>query len=1140
MPRIPATQTGLARCRRPCWFWRRVFWSVFLPVFVAALLLPADFALTAQPQPGVQGKAGAPQVEAELPELVAAVPGSLAPLYSVGPDGGATGFAVEVLRQLAPRAGYRVRFVSTATLGEAMSLVAEGKAHLLPGLGVSPERAGRFVFSRPFETQPVHIYSRVESPPRESLEALAGLRVSMVSGSIPAERLGAAPDILPHPAQSLPQALFDLFSGETDALVFQAPLVEYAARTAGLESRIARSKKPLFEISRALAVNLQRPDILARLDKALAEYRESPEFRALYREWHADPEPPLFPPAALWIMAGLLLTLGGVLLTWRYVSLWRMNRRLLAVLSERDQALAALRLTQERVEALFTLTHMSSADTRELVGFALDEGVRLTGSEMGFLFFVEGEMVDLATFHWSLHGAAFPFASEQRVYPLSQAGLWGECIRTKVPTLVNDYTGDGVGKGLPEGHAPIRRFMAVPLVEGEAVVAVFGVANKAAPYDENDTRQLQLFLVGLWRVLQARRDAESIRLARDYAESLIEGANAMLVGLDTGGRITLFNAAAEGITGFDRAEVLGHDWSAAMLPGHLAEANAALYRDFMAGRTSLPRQHQGVLRTKDGRLRHISWQNSLLQNGDAVTGIIAFGIDITDQKEAEAELRRLHRAIEQAAEGVLIADESGAILYANPAFERMTGLEQAAQLLKGKSVFDLEVSVLEHHSSVIQGEGHEGTWRGTCAFARPGGVATEVEFAVSAIRSRADRLVSYVAVCRDVTEKRLLEHQLWQAQKMEALGTLAGGIAHDFNNLLASIMGFTELSRDDMPEGSRSRACLDRVLGASLRARELVRQILSFSRRSEHKLRHLRADAVVGEALKLLEASLAKSIEIRAELGSQATILADPSQVHQIVMNLCTNAAQAMQGPGGRLLVRSTAGPLPAELAARHRLTPGDYLTFLVEDQGPGIAPDVLSRIFDPFFTTKGPGEGTGLGLAVVHGIVASLGGAVWAESEPGLGARFSVVLPTQVSGEEPPREAKPGNLRGFERILLVDDEPDLLEFCREALTPLGYQVTAQSDPQAALQTLLDTPHAFDLLVTDLNMPRITGMQLAEGLRPVRPDLPIVLITGFSRAIPPDRLESLGAVRLLPKPFSTGELALAVRQALALIAGGER
>ncbi len=1113
MPHTPATLAGKTRAK-----------AALLSVLAAALWVGATVCAAAA--------AGEPR------SIVAAVPANLPPLYTLGSNGRPTGFAAEVLRQVALRAGYSLRFVAVADQVEAMRLVETGQADMVPGLGADSERATRLLFSRPFETQAVHIYTRAESPRREDLASLAGLRVSVVAGSIPLERLARAGSV-PHVAQSLPQALFDLFSGQTDALVFQAPLVEHASKAAGLEDRLVRSKAPLLEVNRALAVSPRRPELLADLDRVLGQYRETPEFRLLYRQWHAAAAPPVLTPMAMGIMAAIVVVVGAVLLTWRYVSLLRVNRRLLAALTERDQALAALRLGQDRMEALLTLIHMDSADTRGLVGFALDQGVALTGSGMGFLFFVEGDRIDPEQVHWRLpDGATSPPEGLTPSYTPARGGLWADCLRTKAPVLVNDYPAYAAERPLPQGHPDLARFMAVPLLETEQVVAVLGVANKQTPYDDNDTRQLQLFLAGLWRVLQARRDAESIRKSRDYAESLIEGANAMLVRLDTEGRTTLFNAAAERITGYSRSEVLGREWNAQMLPGHLSNVSAALYGDFMAGRTALPRQHEGVLLTKNGLLRHISWQNSLLREGERVAGIIAFGIDITEQKEAQAELTRLHRAIEQAAEGVVIAAEPGVILYANPAFERMTGREPGGHGLKGKGVFDLDLAVLEHHSCVTPAEGQEGTWRGTCSFARPDGVAMEVEFTVSAIRSRADRLVSYVAVCRDVTEKRLLEHQLWQAQKMEALGTLAGGIAHDFNNLLASIMGFTELALDDLPAQSRARACLDRVLGASLRAREMVRQILSFSRRGEHKLRHLRADSVVGEALKLMEASLAKNIEIRAVLASHSFILADPSQVHQIVMNLCTNAAQAMRECGGRLEVRTGRGLLPPEIAARRRLSPGEYVRLDVEDQGPGIAPELLGRIFDPFFTTKGPGEGTGLGLAVVHGIVTSLGGDVWAESEPGGGARFSVLLPAQLPPPEAPAEKSPEDLRGSERILVVDDEPDLLDFCREALAPLGYQVTTTSDPQAALEALRQAPQDCDLLVTDLNMPRISGLALAEELRPLAPRLPIVLITGFSRTIPPDRLESLGAVRILPKPFSTSELALAVRQAFAGPTGG--
>jgi len=1049
---------------------------------------------------------------------------------------------VELLRQVAARAGYSVRFITTSTAEQAILMLEQGQVQVLPGLGISPERSRRVAFTRPFETQGVHIFARRQGRALEDIASLKGLRVSLLTSSIAFERLSKEPDLVIHPAQSLSQGLFDLISGDTDAFVMQAPMLEQAASAAGLEGKLARSAQPLFEVSRAFAVHPEQRELLARLGKALDEYRSSPEFEELYNQWHAEPGPKPLPRSALWLMAALLVALGAGLLTWRYTSLWRMNRKLMAAVSERDQALSDLRLTQERMEALFTLTNMTGTDTDELIRFALEEAVRLTGSEIGFLLFVEGGRIDLSRVHWSMSVASSLSFGGGTSYPLAEAGLWADSLRTKKPIIINDFNATPQGKGLPDNHPPIRRFMAVPLLE-DGQAAVFGMANKIGLYYDNDIRQVQLFLVGLWRVLKARRDAQSIRLARDYAESLIEGANAMLIGLDPQGRTTLFNAAAEKTTGYNRQEVLGRDWNATMLPEELRATFSAIYKNIMDGVEALPQQHENLLRTKDGRLRHVSWQNSLLKLGEQITGVIAFGIDITEQKKAEAELLRLHRAMEQAAEGMLIADESGVILFINRAFERMIGQEAPEKPLKGRSVFELNLPLLEHHSTsspqTAPGAlGREGVWQGTCVFAKPGGVLAEVEITVSVIRSGADHLTNYVAVCRDVTEKRLLEHQLWQAQKMEALGTLAGGVAHDFNNLLASIMGFTELALDDLPPDSRSRSCLDRVLAASLRARELVRQILSFSRRSEHRNRLLRVDLVLAEALKLLEGSLPKNVETRAEIDADVAILADPSQIHQVVMNLCTNAAQAMKDSGGVLCVRTSAGPLPVELAARHRLPPGDYLTLTVEDQGPGIAPGIMDRIFDPFFTTKEPGEGTGLGLAVVHGIVSSLGGRVRVESEPGQGARFFVILPIQPGGEEPVREPRNAATGGHERILMVDDEPDLLEFSHQTLGSLGYKVTTEKDSEAALRTFKAAPHDFDLVITDQSMPRLSGLQLAEGLRKARPDLPILLITGFSKAIPPECLETLGAVRLLSKPFSTGELARTVREVFARHAGG--
>jgi PAS domain S-box-containing protein len=1077
---------------------------------------------------------GAPAPTPAREEFFAAAPVNMPPFYVPAADGTPGGLAVEVLRRVAADAGFDLRLVPTASLAEAELLLRQGKVQAVPGMGLSPAREQAMGFTRPFETLPVHIFFRAAATPLENLDDLAGKRLALVAGSIPVERLMHRSELNILLAQTLAEAIFDVLAGEADALVYIAPVVQQAARAAGVEQKLGRSRLPLFEVGRAMAVARGNPRLLERLDTSLAAFRDTPEFRELYRKWHPEPGPPNFSPVALWTMAALALALTAALLAWRYVSLLRLNRKLTLALSERDQAFIAQRLTEERLQALFTLAHMETASTEELVDFALEQGVRLTGSQTGYLYFVTGQGINPGQFAWSRstrEGCTLaPSPTEAAPPTLAQAGLWAECLRTLAPSIVNDPPAQP-GRG---AHGPAERHMGVPLVEEGRALVMFGVGNKTGPYDDTDARQLQLFLSGLWRVLKARRDADAIRQAKDYAESLLEGANAMVVGLDRLGRVTAFNAAAEEITGHAQGEMLGQDWFTTLYPGWRAKGIAAKYAKVMDGGVELSRHDETPLLTRDGRQRLISWRNSLLRRGREITGLIAFGIDITERKQSEIELKRLHRAIEQAAEGVLITDKDGTITYINPALEHMTGLSGDEARKHGLSVQEVRQTVLTHQDSVVRLDEGGGVWRGTSSFARPCGQSVEVEFTLSAIRDTDGTISSFVAVCRDVTEKRLLERQLWQAQKMEALGTLAGGIAHDFNNILASIMGFTELALDDTPPASRARSSLTRVLKASSRAKELVRQILTFSRRANREQSTPNAEQVIAEALRLMEATLPKDIEIRVGLQAHGcSLLADPGQLHQIVMNLCTNAAQAMKN-GGRMSVATQLVRLGDNGPAHpHRLPAGQYLSLVVEDTGTGIAPDILGRIFDPFFTTKDPGEGTGLGLAVVHGIVLSLGGTVFAQSEPGLGTRLTVLLPTAPAGPAPALEPRPTPPRGRERILLVDDETDLLELVRQTLEPLGYQVDAHNQPEAALKAFLASPQSFDLVLTDQSMPRLSGIQLATRLREVRPDLPIVLCSGFSMAIPPDLFQALGEAWLLSKPFSTSELARVVRQALA-------
>ena len=396
-------------------------------------------------------------------------------------------------------------------------------------------------------------------------------------------------------------------------------------------------------------------------------------------------------------------------------------------------------------------------------------------------------------------------------------------------------------------------------------------------------------------------------------------------------------------------------------------------------------------------------------------------------------------------------------------------------------------------------------------------------------------------IARDITERKKaederikLEKQLFEAQKMEAVGTLAGGIAHDFNNILAAIMGYADLLRDERNPQMR-KDNLDRLLTAADRAKDLVNQILAFSRRVEHDKKPIDLQLIVKEEIKLLRATIPKTIEIRQKIPNTAfTVFADITQMHQVVMNLCTNAASAMGEKGGILSISLSkeifATPSSSD---EHPLSPGTYVKLSISDTGPGIEADVINRIFEPFFTTKKIGEGTGLGLAVVYGIVKNHAGIVQAESIPGEGATFHIYLPFLENEMRrisiPPEQ---GIARGKERILFVDDETDLIKLAETSLGRLGYQVTAVSDSRKALTLFQTHPDAFDLIITDMTMPHLSGSDLAREILKLHPEQPIILCTGYSSFIDAEKATRMGIKSFLFKPVSTKDLAAVVRKTL--------
>lgn len=386
----------------------------------------------------------------------------------------------------------------------------------------------------------------------------------------------------------------------------------------------------------------------------------------------------------------------------------------------------------------------------------------------------------------------------------------------------------------------------------------------------------------------------------------------------------------------------------------------------------------------------------------------------------------------------------------------------------------------------------------------------------------------------DVTERKkaeeervMLESQLHQAQKMEAIGVLAGGIAHDFNNILTGISGYSELALRFLAEQTRERRYLEQVLRGCDRAKDLVNRILMFSRQGEQASQPIGIRPIIKEVVKLLRASLPSTIDIRLDLEAEEdTVLSDPTQIHQILMNLCTNAAHAMNGKGGLMTIRLRSCDYSPQTPRHVELS--------VQDTGHGISPAIIDRIFDPFFTTKEVGKGTGMGLSVVHGIVKSHGGQIQVESVVGKGSTFRIIFPlaTGALAEDPQENA--GNLPcGDERILWVDDEETLAEMGKAMLSGLGYEVTAVSSSPAAADLFRRDPDRFDMVITDMTMPKMTGIQLAGRIREIRSDIPIIICSGFSEEITPESLAASGIREFVKKPFSLEKIAVTIRRILA-------
>ena len=513
--------------------------------------------------------------------------------------------------------------------------------------------------------------------------------------------------------------------------------------------------------------------------------------------------------------------------------------------------------------------------------------------------------------------------------------------------------------------------------------------------------------------------------------------------------------------------------------------------------------------------------------------------EIAERKRAEAALReseeRYRRFFEEDLSGAFIATPEGRILACNPAFAGIFGFSSVAEASQAEFFslcpdpndrevflnFLQERKTLKHHAAEYRR--HDGQ------------IIHTIENVVGSFDDHG-KLIEIKGFIIDNTEQKKLEEQLRHSQKMEAMGTLAGGIAHDFNNILTAVLGNAEMGLLKIPEESRAQNNLKEILKAGRRARDLVKQILTFSRQERQEPRPLQMTPMVKEVVKLLRGSLSKTIEIRQNIASSAGIvLAGPIQIHQLLMNLCTNAAHAMQKTGGILEV-SLANVDMENSSAYHDfdLKPGPYVELSVGDTGCGMDQAIVERIFDPFFSTKTFGEGSGMGLAVVHGIVRSLDGAIKVETELGKGSTFRVFLPRIALDVDHETDRVRLTFRDGKdpRILLVDHDTTLLKVGKRMLERFGYRVTTANGGIEALEVFLKNPEEFDLIITDQAMPKMDGMELAKAAIDVRPDIPVVLCAGYCEDIDQAKMKDVGIQEFVRKPIVFSELAIIARKLL--------
>jgi PAS domain S-box-containing protein len=717
-------------------------------------------------------------------------------------------------------------------------------------------------------------------------------------------------------------------------------------------------------------------------------------------------------------------------------------------------------------------------------------------------------------------------------YEVAHTGLWGEAVRQRRPVITNDYAAPNpLKKGTPEGHVHVLRHMNVPILDGGRIVIVAGVGNKNEDYDEDDVRQLKLLMEGMWRIVRRNHAEKALQDSeKRFKAAFHTSPDAVNINRFSDGLYVDVNMGFTELTGFSREDVIGKkslDINIWYDPIDRERLAVALKKQ------GYVRNLEAPFRLKDGRIRTGLISARLIEL-EGQPHILSVTRDVDDWKKAEAERSRLVTAIEQAGENIVITDPEGKIVYVNPAFEATTGYTRAEVIGQNPRILKSGKHDKAFYKDMWETLLSGNVWRGRFTNQRKDGSLYEETATLSPVKDETGQIINFVAVKRDVTFELILQQQLLQAQKMEAVGTLAGGIAHDFNNLLQAILGYTDILLTKKAPGDPDRPKLEIVHQAALDGADLVARILTFSKKAEAKVRPIDLNVEIRRVEKLLQRTLSKMITVKLDLADDLRIVdSDPAQLEQVLLNLAVNSQHAMPD-GGNFLIETSNVKLSDEYSRAQLGAKGtDCVLVNVSDTGMGIPSYLVDRIFEPFFTTKADGVGTGLGLAMVHGIVSQLGGFIRCHSEPGKGTSFRIYFP--VSKTEKLLEVVEtvdAPERGNEKILLVDDDQRVREMAYELLEGHGYQVLLARSGEEGVAIYGAHKEELSLVILDLIMPGMGGKKCLEELLRIDPDVKVLVASGYSPDASTKDCVEQRAKGFVSKPFRFKELLKQVRKTL--------